>query len=93
MRRKKSKRLVTKYHKLRNQSLQDSMTDETPFEAPKLGDIFPSMVNRLSTFNNFKKATHSLMEEWEKNIPTNLMQEWERSLAPGQRPEEESINQ
>lgn len=78
-------RLVTKCHKLRKQGLQDSTTAEQPLVAPKLGDIFPSMVNRLSTFNNFKKATHTLMEEWEKSIPANLMEEWERSLAPAQR--------
>jgi hypothetical protein len=42
------------------------------------------MVNRLSTFNNFKRATHTLMEEWERNSPSILMGEWERSLVPEQ---------
>lgn len=31
--------------------------------------------------NNLKRATHTLMEEWEKNVPSNLMDEWEKSLS------------
>lgn len=81
---------MTKCHNIRKQRLEGSSTVEPPPVAPKLGDIFPSMVNRLSTFNNFKKATHSLMEEWEKTMPSNLMEEWERSLVPEQPTDKEN---
>lgn len=35
--------------------------------SPKLGEILPSMVNRL-TPSNIKRTATNLMEEWEKSL-------------------------
>ena len=40
-----------------------------PSLSPKLEELLPSMVNRLSP-SNLKKTAHSFMDEWEKSLAT-----------------------
>ena len=45
-----------------------SPPDEAPaLSPPKLGEILPSMVNRL-TPSNIKRTANNLMDEWEKSL-------------------------
>lgn len=44
-----------------------SPTDDGPMLSPKLGEILPSMVNRLSP-RNIKRTANNLMDEWEKSL-------------------------
>lgn len=41
--------------------------EEGPMLSPKLGEILPSMVNRL-TPSNIKRTATNLMDEWEKSL-------------------------
>lgn len=49
-----------------------SSTVEAPTLPPKLGEILPSVVNRLSPLSPsyLKRTAHSLMDEWEKSLVT-----------------------
>lgn len=38
-----------------------------PILSPKLGEILPTMVNRLSP-TNIKRTANNLMDEWEKSL-------------------------
>lgn len=44
-----------------------SLAGDTPILSPKLGEILPSMVNRLSP-SNIKRTATNLMDEWEKSL-------------------------
>jgi hypothetical protein len=48
-------------------SKEKSPADEAPMLSPKLGEILPSMVNRL-TPSNIKRTANNLMDEWEKSL-------------------------
>ena len=44
-----------------------SLADDALMLSPKLGEILPSMVNRLSP-SNIKRTATNLMDEWEKSL-------------------------
>lgn len=46
---------------------KSASTEEGPMLSPKLGEILPSMVNRL-TPSNIKRTATNLMDEWEKSL-------------------------
>lgn len=51
----------------RSRSKAKSGDVETPILSPKLDEIVPNMVSKLSP-SNIKRFSNSLMEEWEKSL-------------------------
>lgn len=51
----------------RSRSKAKSGDVETPILSPKLEEIVPNMVSKLSP-SNIKRFSNSLMEEWEKSL-------------------------
>ncbi|POR36031.1 Uncharacterized protein TPAR_03784 [Tolypocladium paradoxum] len=50
-----------------NTPAKTKSTVETPILSPKLEEILPSVVNRLSP-SNLKRTANSLMDEWERSL-------------------------
>lgn len=52
---------------------------DTPLLSPKLEEILPNMVNRLSP-SNIKRTANHLLDEWEKSLTATDGQNKENSI-------------